>query len=289
MAVAHSPQRWPPPPMRSGNPAMRRQRDNSAATSHRDHLPHAHDRDRYPAVDQDSRPCRHGAVPAARRRIAGRRDAAVALAARVGQTPFYAYDRQVLRARADELRRLLPGREAALRDEGQPDAGAGGLHGRPGRWHRRGLGGRAEGRARCRCRSAGDQLRRPGQTRGRVAPGGGQRRAGQHRVAARGATARRDRGRARPARARGGARQPRLRAQGLGHEDGWRAEAVRRRCRTGARADALDRRAAVSPSKASTSSPARRTCAPNRSAKRSRSPTNWRCAWPSSAPARCGS
>ena len=46
---------------------------------------------------------------------------------------------------------------------------------------------------------------------------------------------------------------------------------------------------AASLSRASTSSPVRRTCGPSRSAKPSRSPMNWHCVWPISAPARCDS
>jgi hypothetical protein len=42
-------------------------------------------------------------------------------------------------------------------------------------------------------------------------------------------------------------------------------------------------------SRASTSSPARRTCAPSRSARRSSSPTNWRCAWRRTRRRRCAS
>jgi diaminopimelate decarboxylase len=63
------------------------------------------------------------------------------VAAQVGQTPFYAYDRALLRrARGRAARGAAAGGEAALRDEGQPDAGAGGPHGRAGRRHRRGVG-----------------------------------------------------------------------------------------------------------------------------------------------------
>jgi hypothetical protein len=43
------------------------------------------------------------------------------------------------------------------------------------------------------------------------------------------------------------------------------------------------------PSRASTSLPARRTCAPSRSARRSRRATSWRCAWPRMRRRRCAS
>jgi diaminopimelate decarboxylase len=89
-----------------------------------------------------------------------------------------------------------------------------------------------------------------------------------------------------PAGARGGARQPRLRAQGLGHEDGRRAQAVRCRCGAGARAAGGDRAAGLR-SRASTSLPARRTCAPSRSARRRTRATNWRCGWPRRHLRRC--
>ena len=61
------------------------------------------------------------------------------LAARVGQTPFYAYDRALLDARVRELARGAAARgPAALRDEGQSDAGAGRATWRgAGRRHRR--------------------------------------------------------------------------------------------------------------------------------------------------------
>ena len=70
--------------------------------------------------------------------------------------------------------------------------------------------------------------------------------------------------------ARRGARQSRFRAQVVGHEDGRRPEAVRHRRRS--RCPTLltrDRARSGSASKAFTSSAARRTCAPTRSAKRS--------------------
>jgi hypothetical protein len=47
------------------------------------------------------------------------------LAARTGQTPFYAYDRQqLLKTRCRTARGPSEFGQAALRDEGQPDAGA---------------------------------------------------------------------------------------------------------------------------------------------------------------------
>ena len=92
-----------------------------------------------------------------------------------------------------------------------------------------------------------------------------------------------------PAGAGGGAREPGLRAQGLGHEDGRRAQAVRRRRRAGAGAAGRIAQRSVWLSRASTCSPARRTCAPSRSARRSRRATNWRCAWPTMRRRRCAS
>ena len=139
------------------------------------------------------------------------------LAARVGQTPFYAYDRALLDARVAELRaRAAAGDQAALRDEGQPDAGAG----RPSwpawstasTWPRRGelkvaLDAGADPRE---ISFAG-----PGKRDAELRAGGGRRRPGQRRVAARSARCwRAHRQRAGPAGARGRARQPRLRAQG---------------------------------------------------------------------------
>ena len=60
--------------------------------------------------------------------------------------------------------------------------------------------------------------------------------------------------------ARRGARQSRLRAEVLGHEDGRRAQAVRRRRRGRAGAARRDRPRSASPSRAFTSTAARRTC-----------------------------
>ena len=87
---------------------------------------------------------------------------------RVGHTPFYAYDRAPARASASpQLRAHLPrGRQAALRDEGQPDARAwSAIMAAPGRRPRRRVRRRARGRARRRRRPARDQLRRPRQER----------------------------------------------------------------------------------------------------------------------------
>jgi diaminopimelate decarboxylase len=75
------------------------------------------------------------------------------LAERVGQTPFYAYDRKLIKQRVAELRAALPASiklHYAMKANPMP---AGRLW-RAGRWHRRCLGWRIEGRARCRHRSA---------------------------------------------------------------------------------------------------------------------------------------
>jgi diaminopimelate decarboxylase len=63
-----------------------------------------------------------------RPQAAGRRVPAERLADRVGQTPFYAYDRKLI-TRVAELRRAARQHQAPLRDEGQPDAGRGRPHG----------------------------------------------------------------------------------------------------------------------------------------------------------------
>ena len=53
------------------------------------------------------------------------------LAARVGQTPFYAYDRTVVEfSRCRVARGAAKEHQAALCDESQPDAGTGMCHGR---------------------------------------------------------------------------------------------------------------------------------------------------------------
>ncbi len=213
-------------------------------------------------------------VPAAAASVAetfGRSDGALAvggipverLAARVGQTPFFAYDRGAARRRASRrcARRCPPASSSATRS-------------RPTRCRRSSSTSagsstprRARPRASCRSRSTRpdaarrDQLRRPGQDAGRAAPGGRRRRHDQARVRERGRRASIAIGAAaRAAAARRGARQPRLRAQGLGHADGRRAEAVRRRRRAGARAAEAACAPPTSTCSASTSSPARRTC-----------------------------
>jgi diaminopimelate decarboxylase len=109
-------------------------------------------------------------VPDTERRTRRRRPAAFATRrARVGQTPFYAYDRICSRGGSPNCGPRCRDPETALRDEGQPDAGAGLPHGQPGRRHRRGIGRRTEGRPRRRRKSARNQLCRPWKTDARVA------------------------------------------------------------------------------------------------------------------------
>ena len=74
---------------------------------------------------------------------------------------------------------------------------------------------------------------------------------------------------ARAAAAGRGPGQPGLRGQGLGHADGRRAAAVRRRRRAGAGPARARRATSTSTCSDSTSSPARRTCAPRSSSRRS--------------------
>ena len=94
--------------------------------------------------------------------------------------------------------------------------------------------GELEGRAGCRGRSGRNQLRRPGkrdaELRRRWPPGAlvnASSRARDHPLAQAPAML--------GIAARVAVRQPGFRAQGLGHEDGRRPEAVRRRCRADAR------------------------------------------------------
>jgi diaminopimelate decarboxylase len=95
--------------------------------------------------------------------------------------------------------------------------------------------GRAEGGAGRRRRPRRGQLRRPRQARGSNCARRWPPACWSTSSRARAARAGRRLAGAGAAGARGPARQPRLRAQGLGHEDGRRAQAVRHRCRAGAR------------------------------------------------------
>ena len=81
----------------------------------------------------------------------------------------------------------------------------------------------------------------PGKRRGELTPGGRGGRPDQHRIVPRSQRTGRDFRGVGAAGARRGAGQPRLRAEGLGHEDGRRTQAVRRRCRTGAGLAGRDR------------------------------------------------
>ena len=169
------------------------------------------------------------------------------------------------RTRRRAARRAAARGRAALRDEGQPDAG-GGAAPRRG-WSTASTSPR---RASCTSRSTRASTRRSQLRRARArrdaeldAGGrGGHRR--QRRVRARDSQRLAAHRSAARRRARGrGARQSGLRAQVLRHEDGRRAEAVRHRRRARARrcCDGLAQRRRSS-SRASTSSAARRTCAP---------------------------
>ena len=159
----------------------------------------------------------------------------------------------------------------SLRDEGQPDAGRGAAHGRAGRWHRRGVGRRADSGARRRRRPARSSAspapaRRDAELAPAVAAGVLVNVESERELRRARAIAARELGL--PA-ARRGARQPRLRAQGFGHEDGRRARSssasMSSACRELLREIGTP---AAASSSASTSSPARRTCAPSRSARR---------------------
>ena len=186
------------------------------------------------------------------------------LAERVGSTPFFAYDRALLTERvAAAARDAARRRRPQLRGQGQPDAGRRPAPRRPRRLARRRLGAaRCGSRSTRRCRADRVSFAGPGQD---ATPSSTQAVAAgvtielestteAERVVAIGERARR------PAAGRG-AGQPRLRGQGLGHADGRRPAAVRRRRRARARrcsSDLAARRPRVP--RASTSSPARRTC-----------------------------
>ncbi len=185
-----------------------------------------------------------------------------ALADRVGRTPFYAYDRNLMTQRVELLRRRLPAdvqlhyaikanpmpgvvQHLARLVDGLDVASAGELQ-----------VALASGMDPAEVSFAG-----PGKTDAELAAGGrcGDRR--QPRIGTRdgapGGSGKRRRG---PAPG-GGAGQSRLRVEELRHENGRRAEAVRRGRRTRAGNARAHRRPRTSTSRAFTSSAARRTCA----------------------------
>ena len=176
---------------------------------------------------------------------------------------------------------------AALRDEGQSDAGARRAHGGPRRRLDVASGGELRVALDAGMRSARDQLRR---ARARATPSSRRRSPpASSSTSNRRASSSCSRGcRAScgvPARVAVRV-NPGLRAEVVGHEDGRRPEAVRRRCRGGAarcsreigRARPRVRRL---PHLQRLAEPA----APKRSARRSKSPSSSRCGWPQHAPA----
>ena len=212
-----------------------------------------------------------------RRRAARRRRSPLdRLAARVGSTPFFAYDRALLTERVALLRATLPpALELSYAMKANPmPAVVQHLSGLVDALRRR-LGRRDAHRARHADAGRAGQLRR---ARARPTPSSRRRSRPASRSRSSRATEadarRRDRRAPGHAPARRRPRQPRLRGQGLGHADGRRPAAVRRRRRAGARAARRARRRRPRPPRASTSSPARRTCTPRSSARRSARPSS---------------
>ncbi len=209
------------------------------------------------------------------------------LAARIGSTPFFAYDRRLLDERVALLRAALPSRlklSYAMKANPMPAVVQ----------HLAGLVDSIDVASALEMQTALDtgigsdhvELRRPGQDR-RGDPAGRRRRR-DHRAGVdhRGPADRRRGGGARGPAARRHPRQPRLRGQGLGHADGRGTAAVRGGRRAGARRcwPSSARRTSTSP--ASTSSPGRRTCGPRSSPRRSGRPSISSSSWPSTCPRR---
>ena len=115
----------------------------------------------------------------------------------------------------------------------------------------------------------------PGKRRRRTGAGDRRRCADQHRIVPRSQRLLASRQSLAFPRRRG-ARQSRISTQGLGHADGRRPAAVRRRCRACPGAAGRDRTGAVWILTAFISLPARRTCAPIDLRGPGRNPTNWR-------------
>jgi hypothetical protein len=165
------------------------------------------------------------------------------LAARVGSTPFYAYDRGLLRQRAAELRAALPaGLELHYAMKANPmPAVVGFMAGLVD-----GIDVASAGELKVALDAGADPAEISFAGPGKRDPELWQAVASacwstwSRRASCRCWLRRRRRW---PAGARGGAREPRLRAQGLGHEDGRWAQAVRHRCRAGARGAGADRAA----------------------------------------------
>ena len=149
------------------------------------------------------------------------------LAERVGQTPFYAYDRALLAARVAAVRAALPagiGLHYAVKANPMP-ALVGFM--RP---LVDGLDVASAGEMAVALDAGADpaarELCRPGQARGGVGAGGGGRRAGEPGVDARSGAARGRLAAPGPARARGRARQPRLRPARRRHAHGRWCQAL---------------------------------------------------------------
>ena len=185
------------------------------------------------------------------------------IAAELGRTPFYAYDRAVMTRKVQELRAALPAEveiHYAMKANPMPAVVR----------HFCGLvdgidvasAGEMDVALAAGMRPELDQLRRARQDAGRTRARRRRRHRDQHGIRARDAAPRRHRAPHRRAAEGRGARQPGLRAEDLRHEDGRRPEAVRRRRRARAAAARGTRRRCRSSSGASTSTAARRTCGP---------------------------
>ena len=187
------------------------------------------------------------------------------LTARVGSTPYFAYDRRLLTERVELLRRHCPAPPPQLRGQGEPDAGSRPAPGRARRFPRCRVGARNAHRSGHPDAGESGQLRRTRQDRGRDRPGRRRRRHHRNGVARPRPNACRDRGGARRHPSCGLAGQPRLPGEGVRHADGRRTAAVRRRRRASPRPARRSRRRRHGLPRASTCLPVRRTSTPRSS------------------------